>query len=69
MILITGGLGYVGSHFALEYLQDQDSSVVIVDDLSLGHREVLDALPVDRVHFYEGRVGDDRMREIGRAHV
>ena len=61
MILITGGLGYVGSHFALEYLQDQDSSVVIVDDLSLGHREVLDALPVDRVHFYEGRVGDDRL--------
>lgn len=61
MILITGGLGYVGSHFALEYLQDQDSSVVIVDDLSLGHREVLDALPVDRVHFYEGKVGDDRL--------
>lgn len=61
MILITGGLGYVGSHFALEYLQDEDSSVVIVDDLSLGHREVLDALPVDRVHFYEGRVGDDRL--------
>lgn len=61
MILITGGLGYVGSHFALEYLQTQDSSVVIVDDLSLGHREVLDALPVDRVHFYEGRVGDDRL--------
>lgn len=61
MILITGGLGYVGSHFALEYLQDQDSSVVIVDDLSLGHRQVLDALPVDRVHFYEGRVGDDRL--------
>lgn len=70
MILITGGLGYVGSHFALEYLQEKkDASAVIIDDLSLGHREVLSALPADRVHFYEGKVGDDGLlAEILDAH-
>lgn len=39
-ILITGGAGYIGSHTARRLLED-NRRVVVVDDLSTGHREVL----------------------------
>jgi len=39
-ILITGGAGYIGSHTARRLLED-NRRVVILDDLSTGHREVL----------------------------
>lgn len=35
-ILVTGGLGYVGSH-AVKHLMDQGRQVVCLDDLSFGH--------------------------------
>ncbi|MEN6521193.1 MAG: UDP-glucose 4-epimerase GalE [Armatimonadota bacterium] len=35
-ILVTGGLGYVGSH-AVKHLMDQGRRVVCLDDLSFGH--------------------------------
>ena len=36
-VLVTGGAGYIGSHMALELL-DAGERVVILDDLSTGHR-------------------------------
>lgn len=36
-ILVTGGLGYVGSH-AVKLLTDQGKQVVSLDDLSFGHK-------------------------------
>jgi len=36
-ILITGGAGYIGSHTALE-LQERGYRVVVLDNLSTGHR-------------------------------
>lgn len=42
-ILLTGGLGYVGSHTAVS-LVENGHSVVIVDDLSNSRKEVLDVL-------------------------
>lgn len=36
--LITGGCGFIGSHLARHVLQSGDS-VIVVDDLSTGHRE------------------------------
>ncbi|MBI4534326.1 MAG: UDP-glucose 4-epimerase GalE [Candidatus Melainabacteria bacterium] len=43
MILVTGGLGYVGSHFLKTYLSKYPGSgVVVVDDLSTGHTQALD---------------------------
>jgi UDP-glucose 4-epimerase len=41
--LITGGAGFIGSHLA-EYLIDQGQMVHVVDDLSTGSIENLDAL-------------------------
>ena len=40
-ILVTGGLGYIGSHTVVELLND-GFEVVIVDDLSNSERFILD---------------------------
>lgn len=40
-ILVTGGAGYIGSHTVLE-LVDAGYEVVVVDNLSRGHRELVD---------------------------
>lgn len=40
MILVTGGAGYIGSHTLLA-LRERGDDVVVLDDLSEGHREAL----------------------------
>ncbi|HYG91140.1 MAG TPA: UDP-glucose 4-epimerase GalE [Azospirillum sp.] len=52
-VLVTGGAGYVGSHAAFALL-DAGYRVVVLDDLSTGHRE---AVPGDAV-FVQADVGD-----------
>jgi UDP-glucose 4-epimerase len=52
-ILVTGGAGYIGS-VTVEHLLSRGESVVVLDNLSRGHRQ---AVPVN-VPFYEGNVGD-----------
>ena len=42
-ILVTGGLGFIGSHTVVE-LQNSGYEVVIIDDLSNTRREVLDGI-------------------------
>lgn len=42
-ILVTGGTGYIGSHTAVELLED-GMQVVVVDNLSNSEREVLDGI-------------------------
>ena len=50
-ILITGGAGFIGSHFA-EYLLDQGGSVFVIDDLSTGRIENIAHLkPHPRFHY------------------
>ena len=39
MILVVGGAGYVGSHM-VQALLDAGRGVVVLDDLSTGHREL-----------------------------
>ncbi len=44
-ILVTGGAGYIGSHFVHRYLKKHpEAPIVVVDNLSEGHRESLDGL-------------------------
>lgn len=42
-IVVTGGLGYIGSHVVVE-LQNEGYEVVIIDDLSNSSEEVLDGI-------------------------
>ena len=42
-ILVTGGLGFIGSHTVVE-LQNEDYEVVIIDDLSNSSIKVLDGI-------------------------
>ena len=52
-VLVTGGAGYIGS-VTVERLVDAGRGVVVLDDLSMGHRE---SLP-DAVPLVVGSVGD-----------
>lgn len=64
-VLITGGAGYIGSHIVLA-CQEASCPVVVLDDLSAGHRELVP----DGVPFYRGDVGDSQLTaEIFRRHA
>lgn len=52
-VLVTGGAGYVGSHMVATLLA-ASHDVVVLDDLSTGHRDAVGA----EAHFVEGDVGD-----------
>lgn len=52
-VLVTGGAGYIGSHAVKELLQ-AGHSVVVLDDLSNGHRSAVD----QRARFVRGNTGD-----------
>ncbi len=43
MILLTGGLGYIGSHTAVELL-NRGEEIIIADDLSNSQIEVYDKI-------------------------
>ncbi|KAI3598622.1 dTDP-glucose 4,6-dehydratase [Cupriavidus necator H850] len=53
MILVTGGAGFVGANFVLDWLCDGDESVVNVDKLTYaGNRETLAPLASDPRHIF-----------------
>ncbi|MEH7611864.1 UDP-glucose 4-epimerase GalE [Gottfriedia acidiceleris] len=58
MILVVGGAGYIGSHTVKE-LVDQNYGVVVLDNLTTGHREAVD----ERAIFVEGDLGDATILE------
>ena len=55
-VLVTGGAGYIGSH-AVRRLVERGHAVLVLDDLSHGHRAAVDA----RAEFIEGRTGDSAL--------
>ena len=55
-ILVTGGAGYIGS-VTVERLTKNGEGIVVLDDLSFGHREAIDA----EIPFYQGAAGDQRL--------
>ena len=63
-ILVTGGAGYIGS-VTTELLRARGEQVVVLDNLSRGHR----AAVAPEVPFYEGSVGDrELVARIIREH-
>ena len=57
--LITGGAGFIGSTLANYY--SKDNQVVVVDDLSMGQTENLNAS--ENITFIEGSVTDQQLME------
>lgn len=57
-VLVTGGAGYIGS-VVVDQLLDQGFRVVVLDNLSTGHR----AAVADGAAFVEGSVGDRALVE------
>ena len=59
-ILVTGGAGFIGSNFVLDWLAQSDEAVVNLDKLTYaGNRQNLAALDGDARHvFVRGDIGD-----------
>ncbi len=53
MILVVGGAGYIGSHLVKELVEKEE--VVVLDNLSTGHREAVD----ERAVFVQGDLGSE----------
>lgn len=63
-VLVTGGAGYIGS-VMVEQLAARGEQVVVLDDLSRGHR----AAVAETIPFYQGRTGDREMiQRIAKTH-
>jgi UDP-glucose 4-epimerase len=63
-VLVTGGAGYIGSAF-VEQLVAAGERVVVIDDLSRGHRAAVHP----EAAFYQGRTGDrELVARIAREH-
>jgi len=63
-VLVTGGAGYIGS-VAVEKLLERGESVVVVDNLSRGHRAAVQ----EGVVFYQADIGNrEVISEILKAH-
>ena len=54
-VLVTGGAGFIGSTIARLVGQKTSARVIVLDDLSSGHRSNVDGLPIT---FVEGDVRD-----------
>lgn len=70
-ILVTGGMGYIGSHTVVELLEE-GKEVVIIDNLSNSEREVLDgikAITGKTPHFEEMDLRDrEEVFEVFKKH-
>ncbi len=62
-ILVTGGAGFIGSNFVLEWLAGSDETVVNLDKLTYaGNVENLSSLSSDkRYNFVHGDIGDSSL--------
>ena len=60
MILVTGGAGFIGANFVLDWLAQADEPVINLDALTYsGNRENLSTLEGDQRHsFVQGDIGD-----------
>lgn len=60
MILVTGGAGFIGANFVLDWLKASDEPVLNLDKLTYaGNAETLSSLKDDkRHHFVVGDIGD-----------
>lgn len=56
-ILLTGGIGYIGSHTIVELLKDKNNSVIVIDNLvnsRIEVKDILEELTGRKIKFYKG---------------
>lgn len=60
MIIVTGGAGFIGSNFVLDWLAENDEAIINIDKLTYaGNLENLKTLQDDSRHiFVQGDIGD-----------
>ena len=65
MILVTGGAGFIGANFVLDWLAQSDEALLNLDKLSYaGNRENLASLANDPRHlFVHGDIGDSELTD------
>ena len=63
MILITGGAGFIGSNFVLDWLAQSDEKIVNLDKLTYdGNLQNLSSLSKDTRHiFVQGDIGNTKL--------
>lgn len=63
MILVTGGAGFIGGNFVLDWLAGSDEPVINLDALTYaGNLHTLDSLKSDGRHvFVHGDIGDTKL--------
>jgi dTDP-glucose 4,6-dehydratase len=63
MIIVTGGAGFIGANFVLDWLAQSDETIVNLDALTYaGNRENLSSLAGDPRHiFVQGNIGDSAL--------
>lgn len=59
-ILVTGGAGFVGSHIVDRLVQSSKNTVVVVDDLSSGHKEYIHK----DADFVKMDIADPKLEEV-----
>ena len=66
MILVTGGAGFIGANFVLDWLNGNDEAVINLDKLTYaGNLQTLSSLENDPRHlFVQGDIGDREL--VGR---
>ena len=63
-VLVTGGAGYIGSHI-VRMLVETGREVVVVDDLSEGHREALAEVPLTVADFGDAATLEKQLADGG----
>jgi dTDP-glucose 4,6-dehydratase len=63
MILVTGGAGFIGTNFVLDWLAQSDEAIINLDALTYaGNLQSLASLGADKRHiFVQGDIGDSTL--------